>query len=134
MKKIGIALIVLGLYATEADAQSSAHSKFAKNYPVCLVGNHYEVCSAAAAEGQQPGRSEEIAGFGMQNTYVHMGYSNRGNARYRSRIRVTYDEPGAVYEGKNTMTNGGVRKNKLRNLNTNNGAYDLPPSDGRIGF
>ena len=52
---------------------------------------------------------------------------------FGGRIRVTYDEPGAAYEGKESMINDGVRKNKQRNINTNNGAYDLPPNDGGAG-
>jgi len=131
MKNLLLVLALTGLTYASAEAQNSANSKFAKNYPVCMKGDKYEVCDANSAMNQGVGRTTETAtSFGMQNTYVHMGYGTTGNARFRGRIRVTYDEPGAVYEGKETMTNDGVRKNKVRNLNTNNGAYQLPANDG----
>jgi len=131
MKNLLLALALTGLTYTSAEAQNSANSKFAKNYSVCMVGDKYQVCDASSAMNQNVGRTTETATtFGMQNTYVHMGYGTSGNARYRGRIRVTYDEPGAPYKGKESMVNDGVRKNKMRNLNTNNGAYDLPPNDG----
>jgi hypothetical protein len=131
MKNLLLALAVAGLTYTNAQAQGSENSKFAKNYPVCLKGDKYQVCNPQEAMSPQAGRTTETnMVYGMQNTYVHMGYGTSGNARFRGRIRVTYDQPGAVYEGKETMTNDGVRKNKQRNLNTNNGGYDLPPNDG----
>jgi len=129
MKSI-ILMMALAGFTLSANAQNSANSKFAKNYPVCLKGNTYQVCKAGEAMSPDVGRSSEASTFGMQNTYVHMGYGTTGNARFRSRIRVSYDNPGDVYKGKETMTNDGVRKNKARNLNTNNGGYDLPPNDG----
>ena len=133
MKNLLLTLAMFGLTYTAAEAQSSANSKFAKNYRVCLVGDKYQVCNENTPIATNLGRTTETAtSFGMQNTYVHMGYSTGGNARYRSRIRVTYDEPGAAYEGKESMINDGVRKNEQRNLNTNNGAYDLPPNDGGL--
>lgn len=131
MKNLLIALAVCGLTYTSADAQSSAHSKFAKNYPVCLIGNTYTVCNTPVTTNI--GRTTETSStFGMQSSYVHMGYGNSGNARFRGRIRVTYDEPGAPYHGTENMTNDGVKKNERRNINTNNPAYDLPPNDGGL--
>lgn len=130
MKNLLLALALTGLTYTSAEAQSSANSKFAKNYRICPTSSGYKVCDPATPAGAGVGRSgETTTAFGMQSTYVHMGYST-GNARYRGRIRVTYDEPGAPYKGKESMVNDGVQKNKIRNINTNNGAYDLPANDG----
>ena len=123
-------LAIAGCTATTAVAQSSANSKFAKNYPVCLVGGQYQICNSGMSS--EIGRTTEVSseGIRMETTYVHLG-SSSGNARYRgNRIRVSYDEPDAPYEGKESMVNDGVQKNKHRNINTNNGAYDLPPNDG----
>ncbi|RYY26977.1 MAG: hypothetical protein EOO04_10020 [Chitinophagaceae bacterium] len=131
MKNLLLALAVTGASFSAAEAQSSANSKYAKNYPVCLVGNSYQLCQSGLS--QDIGRTtEEVAYISMENTYVHLGAStNQGNARFRSsRIRVTYDDPGAAYEGKESMINDGIKKNKIRNINTNNGGYDLPPNDG----
>jgi len=133
MKNILLALAICGCTYTSANAQNSGDSKFAKNYPVCLTGDKYHVCNDRSAMNTNVGRTTETNKvFGMQSTYVHMGYGTNNNPRYRGNIRVTYDEPGAAYEGKETMINDGVRKNMKRNLNTNNGAYDLPPNDGRL--
>ncbi|HRO42678.1 MAG TPA: hypothetical protein PL009_07570 [Flavipsychrobacter sp.] len=133
MKNLILTMALTGFAFANGYAQSG-ESKFAKNYPVCLSGDKYHVCNQSAAMTPDIGRTTEVnTVYGMQNTYVHMGYGTTGNPRYRGNIRVTYDEPGAVYEGKETMVNDGVRKNKKRNLNTNNGAYDLPPNDGGSG-
>ena len=133
MKKL-LLLLAAAAFTSEASlAQNSANSKFAKNYRVCLIGDKYQVCDNSEPIATNLGRTTETSEvFGMQNTYVHMGYGT-GNARFRGRIRVTYDEPGAAYEGKESMINDGLRKNKQRNINTNNGAYDLPPNDGGSG-
>ncbi len=134
MKKILIALAIIGSACTSAEAQNAVNSKFAQNYPVCLINGAYRICNTEAEQKSQRTEIGRTAGnetFGMQNTYVHMGYGTGGNARFRnSRIRISYDKPGAVYEGKETMTNDGVRRNKQRNFNTNNGAYNLPPNNG----
>lgn len=126
-----MALALAGLTYTSADAQNSANSKFAKNYRICQVGDKYQVCDQNTPVATDLGRTTETSTtYGMITTNVHMGYATTGNARYRGRIRVTYDDPHAPYEGKESMANDGVQKNKQRNLNTNNGAYDLPPNDG----
>jgi hypothetical protein len=57
-----------------------------------------------------------------------MGYS--GNARYHSRIRVTYDDMNDPYQGKPSMQNDGVQKNIQRNINYLDAANPLPPNDG----
>lgn len=73
MKNLLLALALTGLTYTSAEAQSSANSKFAKNYPVCMVDGKYQVCDANSAMNQNVGRTTETATtFGMQNTYVRM--------------------------------------------------------------
>ena len=80
MKNLLLALALTGLTYTSAEAQSSANSKFAKNYRVCLVGDKYQVCNENTPIATNLGRTTETAtSFGMQNTYVHMGYSTGGN-------------------------------------------------------
>jgi hypothetical protein len=129
MKKIFLVFAVLALAGTSASAQNSAHSKFAKNYRVCLIGNTYQVCDANAPKATDLGRTTETGeSFGMSSTEVHMGYSS--NARYRSRIRVTYDNMNNPYEGKPSMANDGVQKNIQRNINYLDAANPLPPNDG----
>ncbi len=135
MKHLFLALAITGLTYSSAEAQSSANSKFAKNYPVCMTGSGYTVCDAATAQETPVGRMEdESASLSMNTTYIHMGNVNR-KMQNRGRIRVSYDDPNAPYKGEESLINDGVQENKARNLNTNNGAYyDLPPSDGSMGI
>lgn len=128
MKKILLALALSGVVTAGAEAQSSANSKFAKNYPICLADGKYQVCDAnTVSSNTEPNNS-----FGMQTVTVHMGYGQGSNVRYRSRVRVTYDDPNAPYLGKESMANDGVEINKYRNLNANKGGVYIPPSDGGL--
>jgi hypothetical protein len=134
MKNLFLALAVVGLSYSSSNAQAignSANSKNAKNYSVCLKGGQYTLCNPNITK-QDVGRTSEAdeSSLAMMTTTVHMGNVSSGNARYRGRIRVTYDDPNAPYLGQESMVNDGVQKNKARNINTNNAAYDLPPNDG----
>jgi hypothetical protein len=121
MKNVLLTLALTGFGLTSAFAQdgfvgSSANSKYAKNY------------STKSDIGRQTVTAS--SGIKMESNYYHMGYTT-SNARFRGRIRVSYDDPHAPYLGKSSMANDGVQKNKARNKNTNNGEYDLPPNDGQ---
>lgn len=132
MKKILMAIAVLGLTYT-AQAQSSAKSKFAKNYNICLKDGSYQVCTPGKISEAGRTTVKETEGYiTMETTSVHMGSSPAtvSSASNRGRIRVMYDDMNDPYMGRESMANDGVQKNKIRNINTNNGAYNLPPNDG----
>jgi hypothetical protein len=134
MKNLFLALAVIGLSYSSTNAQTignSANSKHAKNYSVCLKGGQYTLCNPNITT-PDVGRTTETneASLALMTTTVHMGNVSNSNARFKSRIRVTYDDPNAPYLGEESMVNDGVQKNKVRNINTNNAAYDLPPNDG----
>ena len=136
MKNALLALAMVGLTFTSANAQSSANSKFAKNFSICLIGSNYQPCDPVVTKsdiGWTTTEETTEASLAVRSTEVHMGQSTRGNARFKSGIRVTYDDPNAPYLGEESMVNDGVKKNMHRNINTNNAAYDLPPNTGRIG-
>ena len=137
MKNAILALALAGLTFTTAEAQSSANSKFAKNYSICLVGNNYQPCNPDVVKsdvGWTTDQKQVESSLGIRSTEIHMGQSTRSNARFRSGIRVTYDDPNAPYLGEESMVNDGVDKNRVRNINTNNAGYDLPPNTGRMGI
>jgi hypothetical protein len=134
MKKILLALAVIGFGTFTAEAQSKK-SIYDKNYPVCMVDGKYQVCPVSN-KAETAGRTAEITGpdasFRMLDTSVYLGYSRPGSsATGNPRIRVTIDDPQAPYEGKESMTNDGVQKNKRRNLHHNTGV-ELPPNDGGL--
>jgi hypothetical protein len=134
MKKILLALAVIGFGTFTAEAQSKK-SIYDKNYPVCVVDGKYQVCPVSN-KAESAGRSAEITGpdasFRMLDTSVYLGYSRPGSSAMRNpRIRVTIDDPQAPYEGKESMVNDGVQKNKQRNLNHNTNV-ELPPNDGGL--
>jgi len=140
MKRLLTALIVSGFAVTCVQAQSnfvgtSANSKFAKNYNICIKGDKYTPC-APGEIGDPIGRTSSSASVSMNDVYVHMGYNDDANhTRYRSRsgAKVTIDAPDAPYTGTPNMANDGVEKNRERNLNYTN-PVDLPPNTGRIGL
>lgn len=136
MKKILFALVLLGIGAS-AEAQTT-RSMYNKNYPICLVDGSYKVCPGHNAS--ELGRSEIVkspeASLRMMDTSVFLGYSNTPfmipSNRRNPRIRVTIDDPNAAYEGKESMINDGVQKNKARNINYLDTSVELPPSDGGL--
>jgi hypothetical protein len=133
MKNVLIALALVGMTYTSADAQNSANSKFAKNFSICLIGDQYQPCDPVVTKsdiGWTTTQETTEASLAIRSTEVHMGQSTGGNARFRSAIRVTYDDPNAPYLGEESMVNDGVQKNKIRNINTNNPGYDLPANTG----
>ena len=133
MKNLLLTLAFITTASVSINAQS-ADSKFAKNYPVCRMDDQYHICDADAAINESEfGRIETTESLRMFNVYVHMGESTqRGNVRFRSAIKVIYDEPGAVYDGKETLTNDGVMKNIRRNINYLDTANPIPSNDGGL--
>ena len=134
MKKILLALAVIGFGTFTAEAQSKK-SIYDKNYPVCVVDGKYQVCPVSN-KAESAGRTAEITGpdasFRMLDTSVYLGYSRPGSsATGNPRIRVTIDDPQAPYEGKESMTNDGVKKTIQRNINVSSG-QEVPPNDGGL--
>jgi len=83
---------------------------------------------------------------------VESGYDsyykdNKGNEWYtyvpsngpgkKSNIKVLYEDsrpaedPAAAYQGNESSSNDGVKKNFTRNINYHSGDYSLPPNNGR---
>ena len=110
---------------------------FAQNYRVCLVDNKYKICdkktpSIHYTKKALANDTETMERLKKMDTHVYMGYSEPApTATTRSNMRVYVDDPNGAYQGKPTLINDGVRKNKSRNVNYGNTGADLPPSDGR---
>lgn len=143
MKKIFLALGLFGLITAHANAQNegkSSNSKFAQNYPVCMTSHGYHVCSAP--EAALPTTTTVVpdnsalnmtASLPSDNSSVSMETAGAytGNSRRKiTRIVVSYDDPHAPYEGKESMVNDGVQKNIIRNINYLDQSVVLPPNDG----
>jgi hypothetical protein len=133
MKKILLALTILGILPFGADAQKSVYDK---NYKVCINDNKYALCDGQAKANEEVGRDVKITSparsLRMFDSYVHMGYrtASANSNKRNSRIIVSYEDPNGAYEGKETLINDGVEKNKARNINYLDGSMQLPPVDG----
>lgn len=133
MKKTIIVLMAIGCTYLSANAQSSVNSKYAKNYRICLAEDKYVVCDQHENTTQQGRITDTEEVFGMQNAYVHLGYASPGNARYRGKIRVSYDDKmNDPYKGESSMANDGVKKNIQRNVNYLDTANPIPSNDGGL--
>lgn len=137
MKKILVALALTGFFHFNAEAQSGK-SRYDKNYKVCMTNNSYGICNETVknkAEGRKVEKSDPSASLRMMDSYVHLGYNpnstSRGLAR-NSRMRVTYEDANAPYQGEESMVNDGVKENKQRNLNYLNQSVVLPANDGGV--
>ena len=138
MKKILLALAVLGLINTGANAQKS---KFDKNYKVCMADGKYRTCNPEAPAATTKhvvttNEPQKVASLRKLDTYVHMGYipSNTTSRMKNPRILVSYDDPQAPYLGQESRVNDGVQKNIDRNINYLDYSTDLPPNDGSGSF
>ena len=140
MKKVMMALIVLGSIHYSANAQSN--SKWAKNYKVCNVGNTYQICDKADPVTVAPSRATTISTtpmavpaepIRMGNTYGFAGYTrtpkNKIKATYEGRSGEIIDAR-APYHGDPSRQYDGPEKNEYRNLNYQDNTMTLPPSDG----
>lgn len=136
MKQILLALTVIGLMHTSANAQTK--SKYDINYDVCKTNGKYHVCGTNTpqiSDGYQKptdNKTEVVSSLRRMDTYVHMGYGTPGGSSFKNnpRFRVSYDDPNGAYEGKETLTNDGVQKNINRNVNYLDNSVNLPPVDG----
>ena len=130
MKKILMAVAALGFVAFGANAQTG--SKYNKNFNVCMTNNSYQICETPKTEEQ--GRTVEVEDpspeLRMMDTYVHFGYAAEEGVRPGSRIRVTYDDPNAPYQGEESQANDGVEENIQRNINYLDQSVVLPANDG----
>lgn len=115
MKKILLALSVIGLIHFNADAKTNKKSIYAKNYHMCLANNTYKVCNSGkkANIGRKAFVNDPTPSLSMMDTYVHLGYGSSTPAfsnKRNPRIRVAIDDPNAPYQGKESMQNDGVQK------------------------
>ena len=129
MKKILMALSIVGLFHISAQAQSKKSA--AQNYPVCRYGDTYAVCGdvpedAYAAPTAIPPRNS--AG----DEYVNVkddGVQKVTPQEYRTQhhIRV-YDQ----VVGELPAYTGSPEANEYRNMNVNQSSIVLPPNTGTI--
>lgn len=132
MKHIILLVAFIGLVQPAAWAQSA----FNKNYKVCIVDNKYKVCHHNKAGVHYTHKALQknkavIASLRKKDMYVHAGYRPAPvKQKQGSKIAVAYDDPANAYNGKPSLINDGVNKNKYRNINYQNAAVDLPANDG----
>lgn len=130
MKNSLLALIVIGMTCFSANAQDQPKSKYDINYKVCLIGDKYKTCdesTPAFAPNNEKAIKKQVAELRKLDEHVYVK-SNTQSAKRNPRFTVSYEE--GAYKGEASAINDGVTKNKERNLNYNNTAVDLPPSDG----
>jgi hypothetical protein len=137
MKKILLALAMIGVIHFNADAQAKKKSVYAKNYHICLTDSKYKVCKSSVAKknntiGRKLAVNNPEPSLAMMDTYVHLGYAPGYSNKHNPRIRVAIDDPNAPYQGKESMQNDGVQKNKERNINYLDNSVVLPPNDGGV--
>lgn len=130
-------LAVLG-FAIIGNANAQETSKYAKNYKVCRADGKYKICDNIKDKKQEPQKAEQKPTVVVlpctepvvERTYVIVGQSTKDNPRFR----VSYDQPGDVYKGKEVMSNDGVAKNIERNINYRDYAEGTPnpPNDGGL--
>jgi len=132
MKKILIALTIIGTIHYSANAQTHKHN-FAQNYQVCRASDAYTIC------GETPTATNSTPGGAAENTNVlntseqsmQMNQINSYEGYYqRHHIVVSYDDPRNPYEGLPSIQDDGPAKNDQRNLNYNQTSIILPPVNG----
>lgn len=134
-----LALAGIAFMQPDANAQSS---KFDKNYPICKSHNGYEVCDHDMIKTKTAATYVETYEVPVAKTQatevkvpacevtevVYVSTSNKENPRFR----VSYNVPGDVYEGEESLSNDGVKDNKTRNVNYLDWSVNRPPNDGGI--
>lgn len=132
MKQILLALTIIGTMHFSANAQ--VDSKFAQNYKVCMVGDKYKTC-APDDDAIQPSNKEAKkteAALRRLDSYVRVRSTTTATSKKNPRFSAAYETPEEVaYLGMNSPINDGVTKNKVRNINYNNGV-EVPPNDGGV--
>jgi hypothetical protein len=133
MKNIILLIALIAMIQSNAQAQSA----YNRNYKVCIVDNKYKVCHHNKAgvhytKHALQNNKAVIASLRKKDTYVHAGYRHHQPVKVKSQsnVRLAYDDAADAYNGKSSLINDGVQKNKVRNINYQNAAVDLPPNDG----
>lgn len=139
MKQVLLMLAIAGATYTSANAQSG--SAYDVNYNVCRTNGKYHVCSNNSPQiidGKEKANDNEKQvekSLSRLNSYTYVkGTPRQQGESYKKNPRfiVTYNDPQAPYEGKESLVNDGVEKNKNRNINYLDNSVDLPPVDGGI--
>ena len=124
MKKILMALIVIGCINYSADAQIKTHkSKWDINYKICKYDDGYHVC------GSEP-RSEmsmtSAGTYSQNNVNSYQGY-RRSYALQQDNIIVRYDDPeaynvdlGSCSDNNSEFDNDNRDMNEQRNTDNGN--------------
>ncbi len=130
-----LAFTSLAFAATNVNAQSKNNDQ---NFPVCKTEKGYKVCDKEAKQASidrtvysttaNAETKEEPCTVVHHQKIVLVGTSAKENPR----IRVTYNNPGDVYEGDEVLSNDGVDKMIERNLNYLDFSVNRPPNDGGI--
>lgn len=136
MKVALMALILIGTIQGSATAQSTKKSKYDVNYKVCKVGDKYKTCDEntpafAPAKDEAKAIKQQTKELRKLDEHVY-AISSPASAKKNPRFIATYDgdDPQSAYNGKESMINDGVEKNKARNVNYLDMSVNLPPSDG----
>lgn len=154
MKKLFMALTMIGMIHYSADAQTKKHHRYNQNYRVCKAQGGYKICGMPVTKATatysawdnhqvQTNNNNELAMAPMSPTTsvpcntmangnsVSMNTSNSYEGYYkRHNIVVSYDDMRNPYEGEPSRQYDGPAKNEYRNLNVNQTSMDLPPNTG----
>jgi len=136
MKKILLALTVIGTIHYSADAQNKTKQNYNQNYQVCKANDAYTICGEkpTAATMTPAGTDVNLNDLtasaapsqSVQENQVkaYEGYYQQHN------IMVSYDDPRNPYEGLPSKQDDGPMKNDVRNLNYGPSSTNLPPVNG----
>jgi hypothetical protein len=134
MKKIFLILTTVSIATSSTYAQTSGN---AQNYRICRVDGKYRACDnnmPLIVTTTEPREETEKKNISLRKLDTYTEAKTQlvlASAKRNERIKISYiDDHNSGYEGKETMLNDGVGKNKERNVNYLNASVDLPRVDG----
>jgi|GEM_PF-3855067 len=134
MKKILIALIVIGVTSFSADAKTKKNSNCSKNpnYRVCLSNGTYQVCGKEGSKAVNMNRDTQTWEVSMSQPTADMDVNtvNSYEGFYRKHNILVSDEMDKPYKGEASRQWDGPAKNEYRNMNYNNTTEYIAPSSG----
>jgi hypothetical protein len=141
MKKILIALIVIGVANFSADAKDKKNCiNHSQNYKVCQSNGTYQICGQKSdmdnkttmhkrrnvdQQAWMPPMTEPTSMLSMNTVNSYEGFYKKHNI-------IVSDDMHKPYEGEASRQYDGPAKNDYRNMNVNQTSMFLPPSSGAI--
>lgn len=145
MKKVLIALIVLGISGFSAEAKTKTKKAAADNNPnyrVCLDNGTYYTCGKEGDGAPVSMGKTKVAKINSMDrkawsvpcddpsVALNVNHISSYQGYYRKHNIIVSDDMHNPYEGKVSQQNDGPAENDYRNLNYNQTSIYLPPNSG----